>query len=86
MSKPTARKPTARKPANRDVVSTRLIEVQRIVLSGAAERADGAATLPERMTEKAAEKLAASLIETAPARRGAAGAPSIRTDIGSTRP
>src|SRR5229473_8412221 len=63
MSKPTTRKPTASKPANRDVVSTRLIEVQRIVLSGSAERADGAATLPERMTEKAAQKLAASLIE-----------------------
>src|SRR5260370_39003560 len=68
MSKPTARKPTARKPANRDLVSIKLTDVQRIVLSGAAERADGAATPPERTTEKAAQKLAATLIENELAR------------------
>jgi Protein of unknown function (DUF3489) len=42
--------------------------LQRIVLSGAAERADGAATLPERTAEKAAQKLAAMLIEKGLAR------------------
>jgi Protein of unknown function (DUF3489) len=66
MSKPTTRKAIERKSANRDVISlksVKLTDLQRFVLSGAAERADGAATLPEQMTEKAAQKLAAALIE-----------------------
>jgi hypothetical protein len=66
MSKPTTRKAVERKSANRNVMSlksVKLTDLQRIVLSGAAERADGAATQPERMTEKAAQKLAATLIE-----------------------
>src|SRR5471032_3101150 len=65
MSKPTTRKAIERKSANRDVISlksVKLTDLQRFVLSGAAERADGAALLPERMTEKAAQKLAATLI------------------------
>src|SRR6202049_4189734 len=66
MSKPTTSKAIERKSANRDVISpksVKLTDLQRMVLSGAAERADGAATLPERLTEKAAQKLAATLIE-----------------------
>src|SRR5260370_26995013 len=66
MSKPTIRKAIERKSANRDAISLKsmkLTDLQRIVLSGAAERADGAAALPERMTAKAAQKLAATLIE-----------------------
>src|SRR5260370_25217522 len=71
MSKPNIRKAIERKSANRDAISlkaVKLTDLQRIVLSGAAERADGAATLPERMTEKAAQKLAATLIEKGLAR------------------
>ena len=66
MSKPTIRKAIERKSANRDAISlksVKLTDLQRIVLSGAAERADGAAALPERTTAKAAQKLAATLIE-----------------------
>jgi hypothetical protein len=66
MSKPTTRKAIERKSANRDVISlksVKLSDLHRIVLFGAAERADGAAALPERMTAKAAQKLAATLIE-----------------------
>jgi uncharacterized protein YciI len=62
MPKPTIRKAIERKPIHRDPMS-KLTNSQRIVLSGAAPRADGAATLPERMTEKAAQKLAATLSE-----------------------
>jgi hypothetical protein len=75
MSKLTARKAIERKSGNRNVISpksVKLLDLQRIVLSGAAERADGAATLPERMTEKAAQKLAASLIEKGLAREARA--------------
>jgi len=53
MPKPTIRKAIERKPIHRDPMS-KLTNSQRIVLSGAAPCADGAATLPERMTEKAA--------------------------------
>ena len=63
MTKSTPRKAIERKPTNRDPVSTKLTDVQRIVLSGAAQRDDGAATLPERTTEKAAQKLATALIQ-----------------------
>jgi hypothetical protein len=41
-----------------------LTDARRIVLSCAAQRDDGAKTLPESMTEKAAQKLAATLIQT----------------------
>jgi Protein of unknown function (DUF3489) len=68
MPKPTARKIVERKPASRDLVPPKLTEAQRIVLSHAAQRDDGAATLPERMTEKTAQKLAAILIEKGLAR------------------
>src|SRR5947209_20524068 len=53
MTKLTARKST----------STKLTDTQLIVLSHAAQREDGAATLPDGMTEKAAQKLAATLVE-----------------------
>jgi hypothetical protein len=43
--------------------STRLTDTRLIVLSRAAQREDGAATLPDGMTEKAAQKLAATLVE-----------------------
>ena len=43
--------------------STRLTDVQLFVLSRAAKRDDGATTLPDGMTEKAAHKLAATLVE-----------------------
>jgi len=71
MSKPTTRKAIERKSANRDAISLKsmkLTDLQRMVLSDGDERADGAATLPERMTEKAAQKLAATLTEKGLAR------------------
>ena len=43
----------------RTSTSTRLTDTQRIVLSRAAQEEDGAANLPEGMTNKAAQKLAA---------------------------
>ncbi len=55
MTKLTTRKPT----------STRLTDTQLFVLSRAAQREDGAATLPDGMTGKAAQKLAATLVEKA---------------------
>jgi hypothetical protein len=62
MKKPTTRKVAEGKPANQATISIKLTDAQRIVLSGAVQRDDGAATLPERMTEKAAQNLAAALI------------------------
>jgi hypothetical protein len=62
MKKPTTRKASERKPTNQATLSFKLADAQRIVLSGAAQRDDGAATLHERMTEKAAQKFAATLI------------------------
>jgi hypothetical protein len=53
------------KLTTRKSTSTGLTDTQLIVLSGAAQRDDGAATLPEGMTEKAAQKLAATLVEKA---------------------
>jgi len=53
------------KLTTRKSTSTRLTDTQLIVLSRAAQREDGAATLPEGMTEKAAQKLAATLIQKA---------------------
>jgi hypothetical protein len=51
------------KATTRKFTSTRLTDTQLIVLSRAAQREDGAATLPEGMTEKAVEKLAVTLVE-----------------------
>jgi hypothetical protein len=62
MKKPITRKAAEGKPANQATISIKLTDTQRIVLSGAAQRDDGAVTLPERTTEKAAQKLAAALI------------------------
>jgi Protein of unknown function (DUF3489) len=52
-----------RKSTKHKSTSTRLTDTQLVVLSRAAQRQDGAATLPEGMTEKAAQKLAAMLVE-----------------------
>jgi len=60
MTKLTILKSTTRKSS-----SIRLTDTQLIVLSRSAQREDGAATLPEGMTEKAAQKLAATLIQKA---------------------
>jgi Protein of unknown function (DUF3489) len=67
MTKPATRKAATRaaidhKTTNRDVPSPKLTDVQRIVLSDAVLRNDGAAALPEGMTEKAVQKLAATLV------------------------
>jgi hypothetical protein len=69
MPKSTTHKAVERKLANSESISTKLTDAPRIVLSRAVQRADGAATLPERMTEKAAQKLAATLIQNGLARR-----------------
>jgi hypothetical protein len=50
------------KLTTRTSTSTRLTDTQLFVLSRAARRDDGAATLPDGMTEKAAHKLAATLV------------------------
>jgi Protein of unknown function (DUF3489) len=50
------------KLTTRESTSTRLTDTQLIVLSRAAQREDGAAALPDGMTEKAAQKLAAALV------------------------
>jgi hypothetical protein len=62
MNKPTIRKAAQGKQPDRATISLKLTDVQRVVLSSAVQRDDGAAMLPERMTEKAAQKLAATLI------------------------
>ena len=46
----------------RTSTSTRLTDTQLIVLSRAAQQEDGAANLPEGMTNKATQKLAATLV------------------------
>jgi hypothetical protein len=51
------------KLTTRKSTSTKLTDTQLIVLSRAAQREDGAATLPEGMTEKAVQKLATTLVE-----------------------
>jgi hypothetical protein len=53
---------TTRNSTNRKSTSTRLTDMQLIVLSRAAQREDGAATLPDDITEKAVQKLAAALV------------------------
>ena len=63
MTKPTSREAAHRKAANCKLVSTKLTDAQRMILAGAAQRDDGAATLAECMTEKAAHKLAAALVQ-----------------------
>jgi hypothetical protein len=68
MPKSSTRKAIERKPANRKPISLKLTDAQRIVLAAASRRADAAMTLPEQMTEKAAQKLAATLIENGLAR------------------
>ena len=76
------------KPTTRKAVSIKLNDTQLIVLSRAAQREDGAATLPEGMTEKAAQKLAATLVERELAReiRAKPGMPVWkRTDEGRSR-
>jgi Protein of unknown function (DUF3489) len=54
---------TTRKSATRVDRSIKLTDRQLGVLSGAAQRQDGAATFPEGKNEKAVQKLAAMLIE-----------------------
>jgi hypothetical protein len=49
--------------------STKLTDTQVIVLSRAAQREDGAVTFPEGMTENAARKLVATLIQKVSAPR-----------------
>ena len=51
------------KLTTRKSTSTRLTDTQLMVLSRAAQRDDRVATLPEGMTEKASQKLAATLVE-----------------------
>src|ERR1700675_3632106 len=51
------------KLTTRKSTSTKLTDAQLIVLSHAVQREDGAATLPDGITEKAAQKLAATLVE-----------------------
>jgi hypothetical protein len=63
MSKPAIRKTIRRKSTDREYTSTRLTHALSIILSSAALRDDGAAPLPERMTDTAPERLAATLIE-----------------------
>jgi hypothetical protein len=62
MKKPTTRKSAEGKQVNQTTVSIKLTDAQRIVLSGAVQRDDGAATPPARMTETAAQKFGATLI------------------------
>ena len=54
---------TTRKSATREDRSIKLTDTQLVVLSRAAQRQDGAAAMPEGKNEKAAQKLAATLIE-----------------------
>jgi hypothetical protein len=54
---------TTRKSASRVDHPIKLTDTQNAVLSGAAQRRDGAATLPDGKNEKALQKLAATLIE-----------------------
>jgi Protein of unknown function (DUF3489) len=73
---------TTRKSATREHRSTKLTTAQLGVLSDAALREDGAAAMPEGKNEKAAQKLAATLIEQALVReiRAKPGMPVWRRD------
>jgi Protein of unknown function (DUF3489) len=53
---------TTRKSATREARSIKLTDTQLGVLSGAAQRQDGAAAVPKGKNEKAVQKLAATLI------------------------
>jgi len=53
------------KLTSRKSTSIKLTDTQLIVLSRAVQREDGTATVPDGMTEKAAQKLAATLVEKA---------------------
>jgi hypothetical protein len=68
MTKSSNRKPDARKPAIQKPSSNKLNDVKWIVLSSAAQREDGAAVLPASMTERAAQKFGAGLVEKGLAR------------------
>jgi len=52
-----------RKSATLEERSIKLTDTELLVLSGAAKRQDGAATIPEGKNEKTVQKLAATLIE-----------------------
>jgi hypothetical protein len=77
MKKPVTHKAAKSGPANQATISIKLTDTQRIVLSGAVQRDDGAATLPARIKEKATQKLAATLISKGLVRevRASAGMP-----------
>jgi DNA-binding MarR family transcriptional regulator len=82
MTKLTTEKAAARKPAVPNSAATKLTDAQRTFLSLAAQREDGAGALPEGMTDKAAKKLVAALVEKGLVRevRAKAGAPICRSD------
>jgi Protein of unknown function (DUF3489) len=63
MTKLTTRKTVSAKHVEPKSPSIKLTKTQLIVLTRAAQRDDGAATVPEGMKEKAAHKLAATLAE-----------------------
>jgi hypothetical protein len=68
MTKSITRKAAPRKPIVRKPVLSKLNDAQRNVLSSAAQCGDGAAVRPASMTERAAQKLGAALIENRLAR------------------
>ena len=63
MTKLTTEKTATRKPAAANSAATKLTDAQRTFLSLAARREDCAGGLPEGMSDKAAKKLTAALIE-----------------------
>jgi len=68
MTKLITSNPPRSKPIDSKSLSIKLTGTQRIVLSGAAQRDDGAAMVPDGMKDKAAHRLAAALIEKGLAR------------------
>jgi hypothetical protein len=82
MTKLTTGKAAKRKLAVPSSAATKVTVAQRIFLLGAVQRGDGACTLPESMTEKAAQKLATALIDKGLVREviAKAGAPIWRSD------
>jgi hypothetical protein len=62
------RKPTAPKPISQSATPNKLNESQRNILATTLLREDGAAVRPASMTQRAAQKLAAALIEKGLAR------------------
>src|SRR5208282_434018 len=63
MTKLTTEKTATRKPAAPNLAATKLTDAQHTFLSLAARREDCAAALPKGMSDKAAKKLTAALIE-----------------------